>query len=273
MTQPDTPPGQPLLSVRDLVTRGRHRGRPADGRRPAVLRCRGRRDAMHRRRIGLGQIHDGALDHAPAARTHRPHRFGIDPPFWSRTHQPGRKRYATGPRRRDRDDLPGTDDLAESGAVHRPPAHRSDPRPSGCDQGGSPEGRDRSDDGRAHRRAGAAPQTISARAFRWHAPAGDDRHRARLQSESADRRRADDGARRDSTGADPRAHAHAAARLRHRAHPHHPRYGRGRRDGRSRCRHAGRTAGGDRAGQARSSPHPASHTRRRSLPPCLASAP
>ena len=90
-------------------------------------------------------------------------------------------------------------------------------------------------DAGAHPRAGAAAEAISARAFRRHAPARDDRHGAGLPPEGADRRRADDGARRDRAGADPRADARPAARDRHGGHPDHPRHGRGRRDGRPRA--------------------------------------
>ena len=53
----------------------------------------------------------------------------------------------------------------------------------------------------------AAGARISAPAFRRHAPAGDDRDGAGVQSEAADRRRADDGAGRDDPGADPRPDA------------------------------------------------------------------
>ena len=60
-------------------------------------------------------------------------------------------------------------------------------------------------------------QRISASAVRRHAPARDDRDGARLQSESADRRRADHRARRDHPGADPRHHPRPAEEARHRA--------------------------------------------------------
>ena len=79
----------------------------------------------------------------------------------------------------------------------------------------------------------AARQGVSAPALRRHAPARHDRHGARLQSQGADRRRADHGARRHHPGADPRADRRAAARARHRRDPDHPRSRRGRRDGAS----------------------------------------
>ena len=49
------------------------------------------------------------------------------------------------------------------------------------------------------------------RVLRRHAPARDDRHGARLQSVAAHRRRADDRARRDDPGRDPRPHPPPAA--------------------------------------------------------------
>ena len=52
---------------------------------------------------------------------------------------------------------------------------------------------------------GPAPAAVSAPALRRHAPARDDRHGARLQSQADHRRRADHGARRHHPGADPRA--------------------------------------------------------------------
>ncbi len=78
---------------------------------------------------------------------------------------------------------------------------------------------------------------LPAPALRRHEPAGDDRHGDRLQPEAADRRRADDRARRHHPGADPRPAARPAARARHGAGADHPRHGRGRRD-----RRAGRRA-------------------------------
>jgi ABC-type dipeptide/oligopeptide/nickel transport system ATPase component len=55
-----------------------------------------------------------------------------------------------------------------------------------------------------HSGAGKAARPVSAPAVRRHEPARDDRHGARLQSETADRRRTDHGARRHHPGADPR---------------------------------------------------------------------
>ena len=73
-----------------------------------------------------------------------------------------------------------------------------------------------------------------------HAPARDDRDGALVQPRAADRRRADDGARRHDPGADPRADAAAAARPRLGDHPDHPRHGRRRRRRRPGRRHVRR---------------------------------
>ena len=59
--------------------------------------------------------------------------------------------------------------------------------------------------------ARAARQGLSAPAVGRHAPARDDRHRAGLQPRSAARRRADDGARRDGAGRDPRPRSASSA--------------------------------------------------------------
>ena len=53
-------------------------------------------------------------------------------------------------------------------------------------------------------------QAVSAPALRRYAAACHDRHGAGLPSEAADRGRADHGARRDHSGADPEAHERAA---------------------------------------------------------------
>ena len=102
-----------------------------------------------------------------------------------------------------------------------------------------------------HPRAGAAREGISAPALGRHAPARHDRHGAGLQSQGADRRRADHRARRHHPGADPRPDPRAAARVRHRGDPDHPRSRRGGRDGaagdRHVCRPQGRGGGGRRA--------------------------
>ncbi len=81
-----------------------------------------------------------------------------------------------------------------------------------------------------HPDAGAPRARLSAPVLRRHAPARDDRDGAVLQSQAADRRRADDGARRHHPGADPRPAAGDEGAPRHGDHADHPRDGRGRRD-------------------------------------------
>src|SRR3546814_10787126 len=65
---------------------------------------------------------------------------------------------------------------------------------------------------RAHIRTRTAAAAISARTVRRDAAAGDDRDGAALQALAADRRRADDGARRDGPGHDHPAVRQAEAR-------------------------------------------------------------
>ena len=114
----------------------------------------------------------------------------------------------------------------------------------------------------------AARQGVPAPALGRHAPARHDRHGARLQSQGADRRRADLGARRHHPGADPRPDRQAAARARHRRHPHHARSGRRGRDGRARDRHVcgAQGGGGDRRGAVRAAAAPL-HARADELDP------
>ena len=77
-----------------------------------------------------------------------------------------------------------------------------------------------------------------------------------LQPAAADRRRADDRARRHHPGADPRPAARPAARPRHLDHPDHPRHGRRRRDRRPRAGHVRRPGGRDGPARRASSADP-----------------
>ena len=61
-----------------------------------------------------------------------------------------------------------------------------------------------------HSRRGEPPRRLPAPVLGRDAPAGDDRHRARLQPQGADRGRADHRARRHHPGADPRPREAAA---------------------------------------------------------------
>ena len=110
---------------------------------------------------------------------------------------------------------------------------------------------------------------ISAPLLRRHAPARDDRDGARLPAAAADRRRADDRARRDGAGADPGADPVAAGRDGHVGHLHHARHGR---RGRDRRPHAGDARGPQgRGGRDRHAVRgPGTPTRGRCSPPCRA---
>jgi microcin C transport system ATP-binding protein len=66
-------------------------------------------------------------------------------------------------------------------------------------------------------------ERLSAPALGRAAPARDDRHGARQRARPADRRRADDGARRDRPGADPRSCSRTCSAPRHGHAVHHPR--------------------------------------------------
>ena len=109
--------------------------------------------------------------------------------------------------------------------------------------------RDRAADAGRHHRSRKPPRPVSAPAVGRHAPAGDDRHRPRLQSQAADRRRADHRARRHHPGADPGADEGFVAPPRHRRGHHHaqPRHRRALR--RPRERHVCRAPGGERHGR------------------------
>ena len=63
-----------------------------------------------------------------------------------------------------------------------------------------------------HPGRGRAHEAVPASVLRRHAPARDDRDGARAEPGAAHRRRADDGARRDDPGADPRSDAGAEGR-------------------------------------------------------------
>ena len=107
-------------------------------------------------------------------------------------------------RRRDRAHLPGADDLVQPGAHRRRPDRGSDPAAPEDEQEGRlrPRHRVAADGGRAARR-GPRPR-VRPPAQRRSAPARHDRHGPRRRPDAAHRRRADDGARRDHPGSDPR---------------------------------------------------------------------
>ena len=86
--------------------------------------------------------------------------------------------------------------------------------------------------------------------------------------DAADRRRADDRARRDDPGADPGAHPPAAGRDADGGDVHHARHGRGRRSRRPRRRDVARREGRGRRRSSRSFRAPRIRTRRRCWRPC-----
>ena len=105
----------------------------------------------------------------------------------------------------------------------------------------------------------SARRRLSAPAVGRHAAARADRDGARLPAVARHRRRADDGARRHDSGADPRPAARDESGVQPVAAAHHPRPRRHRRDGRPRRGHVRRPHRRARAG-ARDLP------RRRSIP-------
>ena len=113
-----------------------------------------------------------------------------------------RKPSSTGSAAQDHHDLPGADDLARSALYDRQPADRADPPASAASTPARRERRGaRAAAARADSRSRAADELLSARAVGRPAPARDDRHGARQRPRPADRRRADDGARRHHPGA------------------------------------------------------------------------
>ena len=218
---PASPGSRPQLAGLTAVMRGagddlarpRHPGAhrpPPAGRRPPqrgrerLLHGRRQRDRLRRRRIRLGQIRHRAHRHGTAAAgtAHADRR-----PHPARRRRPAAEiagGAAPHARRPHGDDLPGADDRAQPGDARRR-----------ADRGGA--GRSTPTSTRASRRkrvldthgVGAparhrAPdRRLSAPALRRPAPAHHDRGRARARSRAADRRRADDRARRHHAGADP----------------------------------------------------------------------
>ena len=84
----------------------------------------------------------------------------------------------------------------------------------GMDRKAARAARDRAAGAGRHSGRGEPADGLSAPALGRHEPARDDRDGDRLQSEAADRRRADHGARRDDPGADPRPAARRCRRER-----------------------------------------------------------
>ena len=93
----------------------------------------------------------------------------------------------------------------------------------GLSKAAGPQARHRASGTRPHPGSGAPHRLLSARDVRRPAPARDDRDGARQQPGRADRRRADDRARRDRPGAHPRAPRGPAEAPRHVDRVHHAR--------------------------------------------------
>ena len=181
---------------------------PGAGGRRRELRDPRRRDARTGRRIGQRQIGDGAVDHAagPAARTHRRRPASVFKGRDLLTLSESEMRKVRG---------------AEIALIFQEPMTALNPvftdRRSDRRSAARPRPRDapRGADARPIElleavripNAGRAGRRLSASAVRRHAPARADRHGHRVQAVAGHRRRADDGARRDDSGRDPRSAA------------------------------------------------------------------
>ena len=227
MSEPQAAPALAIEGPDDRAAQGRRpalRGRGDEPRRPAA------RDRLPGRRIRLRQVGHRPCGHGPAAQG------PADPgrgPRAARGRGPAGRERAAAARAAlhpDVDDLPGADDRAQPGdALRRPDrrgaGHPYPPRPGGAARA------DPQDHGRgAPARAGADGRCLPASALRRPAPADHDRDGAGAGAGAADRRRADDRARRHDPGADPAPDQGPAAPARDRRPVHHPRLRRGRRD-------------------------------------------
>ena len=167
---------------------------------------------------------------------------------------------AVDPRRRDRDDLPGPDDVAQPGQDDRSAARRGDPpAPRRLEEAGDGP-RARAAEGRRNSPRRPSRRRLSAPVLGRHAAARDDRDGADQRPRPADRRRADDRARRDDAGADPEPDGEAAAGLRQRDHHDHARPRRDRRDRRRRRRDVRRAGSPSRRPSTTSSSAPITRT-------------
>ena len=149
-------------------------------------------------------------------------------------------RAARPARRRDLDDLPGADDVAEPGVHRRLPARGSAAPASRPDRQRCAQARDRAARRSRHPGPGVQDQCVPVADVGRPAAARDDRDGDRLRAEAPDRRRADDRARRHDPEADPRPDRRAAEAAPDVGAVHHARSRRRRRDRRPRRRDAPR---------------------------------
>jgi len=183
-------------------------------------------------RVGLGQERHRDVGAEPAARQRRAPRpravAGARPAAGHAA------RTAEDARQGDRLRLPGPDELAQPGLHHRPAAVRAaDEAPGPVEPTSLGARRDAAGRG-GHPRTEAAPAGLPARVVGRPAAARDDRHGAGLRAQAADRRRADDGARRHHPAPDPRTAGQAEDQPPHERAVHQPRPRPGGRDRRPR---------------------------------------
>ena len=107
--------------------------------------------------------------------------------------------------------VPGSDDVAAPDAQRRTSTHRARRGPPRAVCGTSARAGDRAAQVGAPPRPRARPVELSAPVLRGDAPAHRHRQRARLRTPAADRRRADDGPRRDRPGGHPAAASTSSA--------------------------------------------------------------
>ena len=194
-----------VLEIEDLKTHFfTAAGRGEGGGRRVLFRAQ-RRDARRGGRVRLRQERDGPLDPAARCRSARPDRRRRRP---LRGPEPARSRSETAWRTIRGNEIsmifqePMTSLNPLFTVGHQ--ISRGDRRAPGRGPArGHADGR-RHAAARVDTAARAARAQLSAPDVRRHAPARHDRDGAVVQSQGADRRRADHGARRDDPGADPR---------------------------------------------------------------------
>ena len=231
MSEPETAPALAHRGPDDPLPKGADRRYAVE---EVSLPRAAARDRLPGRRIRLGQVGDRACrDGAPAQGAADAGRG----PRAARGRGPARRQRAAAARAAlhpDVDDLPGADDRAQPGDALRRPDRRGAEHAHPARRRGPARAHPQDHERGPPARARADRRRLSAPALGRPAPAHHDRDGARARAGAADRRRADDRARRHHPGADPAADQGPAARPRHRRAVHHPRLRRGRRDRRPR---------------------------------------